>query len=502
MYVTMKNTIHTVLLKFTSGTSFRVLLGIIVLTGLVLRCAHISTEPDWFRDEGNYHAVCHSIASTGDPMLGPLNVTFCSPFMTQPPLYFYTGAAWLTVLHDSFTSLRVFNVVLSLVTLLFLYAFTLRHFGKWYALLAIAFFAYHPDILVFNKMIFPYNLYMLLGFLVFFIAIEYLLQPRSYLIMTSCILTGFAALSVYYAVSLVAILFGIIMYTRRWKDLPFLIIPPAFGLLFLGASSLGNIPGFKEDYVAFVQTASTDTPWTTLRHYYEYFTTNLFYTLGTLSLLLLPKRRIGMIAFLFIIVMLYPVMRKADTMIQFVTYPIIPLFPLIALGAASFVRFFCTSLQIRSTTLVLLISVTWIALLLFAGFSDPPLSFAMVSAQRTAREAAEYVNTRTETDDLVIASYPLWHLLDTKPANLPISLAYEGIHSDFFMYDISTERFSYNPSIDRAHYIIFDYLTSQMSRAPRGSIHYPVRKAIEKIKASWEKTAEFDMYTVYKNPYP
>ena len=249
---------------------------IIVVLGSVLRLNNIASSPGWFRDEGNYHAVCESLAISIDPSLGPLNITFCSPFMTHPPFFFYTGAAWLRVFGTSFTSLRVFNVLLSLATLSILFYFLLRFLGLQYAAIGTLLFALHPDIVLFNRMIFPYNLYMLFGFMVFFLAVEYLSKPDLLVIVTASIVAGFAALTVYYAVSLAVIIGVVIIYRRRWRHLPVILIPPGFIAIFILGNLVMDVPGFKEDIAALQDAAAPGTLFQILGHYKDFFLSNVF----------------------------------------------------------------------------------------------------------------------------------------------------------------------------------------------------------------------------------
>ena len=129
-----------------------------------------------------------------------------------------------------------------------------------------------------------------------------------------------------------------------------------------------------------------------------------------------------------------------------------------------------------------------------------PLEFAMVKNTDNAYKTADYVNKHTAKTDLVIASYNIWHLITARKSNLPISLAYKGVESDFFLYRISPRRFAYDPSLEKARYVILDFITEQMAKAPPGSIHYPEREAIENIKARWTKVAQFGEFQIFENP--
>jgi hypothetical protein len=135
-----------------------------------------------------------------------------------------------------------------------------------------------------------------------------------------------------------------------------------------------------------------------------------------------------------------------------------------------------------------------------SGNLATPLAFAMVKNPGNARLAAAALNPLIKPEDMVIASYNIWHLIDARTTNIPISLAYKGIESDFFLYTISHSRFNYDPSIDNANYAILDFLTDQMAQAPQESFHYPVRLEIERIKKEWQIIATFGEFTIYKNP--
>ncbi|MCD6386034.1 hypothetical protein J7M23_09700, partial [Candidatus Sumerlaeota bacterium] len=407
----------------------------------------------------------------------------------------------------------IFNVLLSVITLCILFAFVIRYSGKWTALVALAVFSFHSECVVFGRMIFPYNLYMLLGFIVFFLSIEYLHRPERVFIFTASIMATFAIFSVYYAISIVVFLGVVIIYQRRWSHLVFLLIPCGALALFLLLNKIFHSPDFAEDFNALRQAARPGSFVFTLIHYREFFESNPLHIVGTLGLLFIPQRKIRWFSVLFVLLALYPVMRKADTIIKFVNYPVIPVLPFMAMGTGAVVVFLYTIL--RRSRIPLICLVMFLALIVIAlsvidiardgkvrfSFEFPtPLEFAMVKNTDNAYKTADYVNKHTAKTDLVIASYNIWHLITARKSNLPISLAYKGVESDFFLYRISPRRFAYDPSLEKARYVILDFITEQMAKAPPGSIHYPEREAIENIKARWTKVAQFGEFQIFENP--
>lgn len=492
---------------------FYVVIITLFISAILIRGIGISIIPGWFRDEGNYYTVCETIATEGRAALGPLNITFCSPFMTHPPFYFYTSAGWLKLTGVSFSSLRIFNLLLSMITLCILTTFMVRHTEKWSALVALVVFAFHPECVVFGRMIFPYNLYMMLGLIVFFLSIEYIRRSENLFIFTASIITAFALLSVYYAISIVIFLGAVIIYRRRWSHLWVLLIPCGALALFLFLNKILHSRDFVDDFNALRRAARAGSLGLTFLHYWEFFASNPLHIIGTIGLFFIPQRNLRWFSLLFVLLVLYPVMRKADTIIKYVNYPIIPILPFMAMGIGTLTFFLYNLLKryrIPSICIAIFLGIIVIGLSFFdigndwkvrSTFEFPtPLRFAMVKNPENAYKTADYVNRQTTKRDLVIASYNIWHLIKACKSNIPISLAYKGIESDFFLYRISRERFAYDPSLEKAKFIILDFLTEQMEKAPRGSIHYPEREAIKNIKTRWEKVAEFGEFQVFKNP--
>lgn len=483
---------------------FYLIAAIIFVLAIRLRLKDIATVPGWFRDEGNYYAVCQTLATTGKPSLGPLNITFCSPFMTHPPFYFYTGSAWLSLFGLSFTSLRLFNVLLSLLTLVILFIFCWRHLGRITALLASGLFALYHDIIVFNRMIFPYNLYMLFALIIFFLVVEYLQRSESHFILTASIITAFAGITVYYAIWLGFFLLIAIVWQRKWSHLFYLGIVPVPLLLFLTYHILNNTPGFYEDFRALKNAARAGTLLQITSHYKDFFLISLLAAWGSIGLLFITSRKLRWLAILFLFIVISPVLFKADTIIKFVSYPVIPVLPILTIGMGSFLLLFIRAFSGERLIMRLFSYLLVAGLFLFTildSREQTPLSFAMVRNPHHAYAMAEFVNTHIHTDELVLASYNVWHLLNTtRKADLPIALAFNGIESDFYLYKLSKSRFAYDTSVDRAKFAVLDFLTAQMMQAPPQTIHYPVRLAIEKIQTQWRLIWRRGEFRVYQNP--
>lgn len=483
---------------------FYLLAVIIFVLAVWLRLKDIATVPGWFRDEGNYYAVCQTLATAGKPSLGPLNITFCSPFMTHPPFYFYTGSAWLSLFGMTFTSLRLFNVFLSLVTLLILFIFCWRHLGRMTALLSSGLFALYHDIIVFNRMIFPYNLYMLFALIIFFLVVEYMQRPDGRFILTASIISAFVGITAYYALWLSFFLLIAIVWQRKWSHLLYLGIVPIPLLLFLTYHILNNTPGFYEDFLALKNAARTGALLQIASHYKDFFFMNLLTKGGTIGLLFIASKKLRWLTIIYLFIVISPVLFKADTIIKFVSYPVIPVLPILTIGMSSFLFLFIRAFS-RERLIIRLFSYFLVAGLFVYNILDSreqtPLTFAMVRNPHHAYAIAEFVNSHLRPDELVLASYNVWHLLNTtRKADLPIALAFNGIESDFYLYKLSESRFAYDPSVERAKFAILDFLTDQMAQAPPQTIHYPVRLAIEKIQTNWQLVWHTGEFRVFQNP--
>jgi hypothetical protein len=511
-------------------TCFVVILCVIVFVlGAYVRVRKISSAPGWFRDEGTYFEVTRNIMY-GEWRLGAVNVTFVGPYMTHPPLFFYLEAAWVSLLRNELRFFRLFCAGLGLATLLGIFFLCWRFLSRWHALLAGALFALNPQIVMFNRMGLPYNLYMFLGLLVLYCMLEYAERKNIPWLLLSVFFAALALVTAYYAVVLVVFAIVMVLATGKKIHLPWvaLILIP-LGIFFLVAS---RTPGFADDLAGLRHDAASGSPIETLRHYLEFFRSGPFYVMGVIGLCLLRRPLLRYTLLFLLLLMLHIVLRRADTMISFVTYPVIPVLPLLAIGEANLCMRFIDAARnsIASelpqrfisrifpappeawvkrvvTALIVLgvIGFLWIEFSdtrrsIYVRF-DTPLQFGMVQNTGDAYRTAEFINTHASSDDLVLSTYSLWWLLKTRNANIPQALLKKGIHTDFYLSRLSPDRFLFDPSLEKARFVVEDSFTDQRMGSLPETPHYAIRTAIEYVRSKWKKVFEAGEYRVYENPF-
>jgi hypothetical protein len=68
------------------------------------------------------------------------------------------------------------------------------------------------------------------------------------------------------------------------------------------------------------------------------------------------------------------------------------------------------------------------------------------------------VNQRASADDLVVASPAIAWLLQARAADMQMPIAYRGQATPHLPDDIPPERWAFDPSVERARYVIVDNL--------------------------------------------
>jgi len=493
-------------------------LAVILLLSYHFRTHRLLESPGWFCDEGTYLEVARKIGR-GSLQLGAVNLTFAGPNMTHPPLYFAVSNFFLNLGQPDMYHFRLMNALIGVLAtfFLFLLGYEAGRFGnsmdspsihaEILGLLAALFFAIHPDAVLYNRMGMPYNLYLLEGIVMAWFALRYLRKREFPLFLAACITASLALLTVYYSVVFIPFLLFILIKTRKTRHLWALACVPIPLLIFLGFMALGNTPGFWEDIVALRKAAGAGKLWVTLYHYHDFFQTGITYFIGLAGLLLLRRKNAAGFLFFLYFLMIHIVLRKGDTIIRFVHYPVIPILPFMALGCAAFALWALDGLLTLSWRGLLVIPVILACYLGIVqvrfgihGRFASPLEFGMTKNASDSFETAAFINTKTRHDDLVIASATLWSLLDARYADFPQSLAYEGIKSSFYKHDFPRQRFLYSPSRDRAAFIVMDHFTNQWRNSSLDSPHAPLVKAIKKVEEGWPLVFERGEYRVYRNP--
>ncbi len=495
-----------------------VLLGLIIILSLYFRTRKIAQSPGWFRDEGTYLEIARRIGKKPLP-LGAVNVTFVGPNMTHPPLYFLLSHLSFKFGQPDMRTFRLFNASLGVLAtlLIFLLGYEVGRpdepsatptlHQEMLGLIAAFFYTIHPDAVMYNRMGMPYNLYLIEAILVALFALRYIRTGEFVWCLAASIVASAALLTVYYSVVFIVFLFIVILARKKPRHLWSLACIPVPLIIFLIFMAAGKSPGFWDDITALRSASRAGSLYLILLHYEEFFQSGISYVLGILGLFFFRRKAARIFLPLLCILMAHIVLRRADTIIKFVHYPVIPLLPFIALGCAAIaLRISEAAKSVWGFIILLLpfllatyVSIGQVRYGIYGRFNTP-LEFGMTKNTLDTYKVAEYVNAHTEPDDLVLATTTLWSLLHTRTADLAQALAYEGKKVDFYRHNFPRERFLFSPAISQATYIVMDSFTDQWRKSPPASFNAPFAEAIKEVEEKWHLVHQQGEYHIYENP--
>lgn len=509
--------------------------GAVLFLALLARFPALDVNPGWFRDEGTYFEVARTIWSAGGARLGPLNVTFASPFMTHPPVWFGTAGAWLAVCGASLPMLRFFNALVGLALVWAVYRTLRETAGGWLVpLLGMALAAFHPDAVIFHRMALPYPLLALEAVGALWMLARWERTGREKYFWSGLGLAALAPVTVYYGV-IVPVWAGVFCLLsaekrRRWRaPLALLALLPLGALWVWGWS---RWPGFAADWHALLESARAGGFAKTMEHYRDYGSMGAFYVMGLAGCLLARGGWRGAARLTLLpLGLLHMVLRKEDTLIHVVNYPVAALHPFLAIGAAllagragalaATILFRreaggtgVTADQVPPATnnrwgarlaggiIVALVVLGGAGLnLRYAATAFPTtLEFAMVGDDEGAYVVAAHVNANLRPGNHVLATESLWWLIEGRATCLPQAMAWEGEQTDFYLYAIERERFAWPPDMGRAQFLIVDRFLRERLQTPPGNPQYLFRERLEELMSEWRPVMEAGDLRVYENP--
>ncbi len=496
-----------------------VILALICLMSFHFRTHRLDESPGWFVDEGLYFEVTQRLGRA-ELQMGAVNVTFVGPYMTHPPLYFGLAHFFLSLFGDDMHHFRMFNALLGVLATLLCFLLGMeaerrmtgdeegRRRGEFLGLLAAFFFAIHPDAVMYNRMGLPYNLYMIQVILTSLFALLYLRKRTFSWLLAACLTAASALITVYYAIAIIPFLLAVTLAVGKKHHLWALAVIPIPLVLFLGLMGLSHTPGFLEDWRAMRGAAASGSLYNLLSHYADFFQTGLSYIAGLAGLLLIRRKKAGLLIFLLAFLLLHIVLRKADTIIRFIHYPVIPLLPLVAVGCAALTLYFKDKILEGSPAGLFLIAVvlaSWLALGQTRhgvhGRFVTTMEFGVSRNLQDTMQMGRFAASQVSQDDLVLASPTLWSLLPCHKADLAQSAAWNGEKASFYQYHFPPERFLFSPSLEHARLVILDHFTTQVEAAKDDDpIHGPVSRRIRKVRADWKRIYHLGEYEIFLNP--
>ncbi len=176
-----------------------------------------------------------------DVIKGQRNNPFVTGWLSHPTLYFFMQAAFLRLFGITTAVLRLPSALISTVTMVLLYLFARRYFGRWVAILASIFFATYHYAIHFGRLAINniWDIFFALG--VFYFYSKGLEEKRLGHILAAGVLMGLA-IYVYMGSRLIPII--LVIYTLYWalRQQGFLREHLAYMLVFVMIAFIAALP--------------------------------------------------------------------------------------------------------------------------------------------------------------------------------------------------------------------------------------------------------------------
>lgn len=464
---------------------------LILALAAYLRLARNVHTPGWYTDEGTHLDIAQNLAQG---RMQYMVIQQSTLLFAKLPLFELLLAAWLRVIGGGMGALRGLTGVLGVISVGALYAAVRRvHRDAALALTAALLLAIYPQAVLYSRFGFSYNLLAPLMSLLYLGLCEYVRDGRRRWLAFAALVIGIGGLSDLWMFALAAPLL-LLALARDWRDalgsVPLLLAPIGLYAAYMLVQAPGAFLFDLRFTLARLSGASLAQQVETLTLNYTILASQDQWLALALAGAFVgrPARARGV----HLLLLLSPIiiLGRTEALFNLSAYYVIPLFPLISLGAATLLRWGAPYAlrAIRETLTALFekqltekLTSLVACLLLLAIVATPFVISARHSARQTrqgfstivdpflldprnARQAAEFVNALTydddgvEDSDLVLASPGLAWLLQANTADFQMSIAFTGQSTPHLPPDIPLERFAFDPRLAQARFVVVDNL--------------------------------------------
>ncbi len=500
------------------------LLLAIMLLAVYLRAENLGDNPGWYSDEATHVNIAHHL------LLGQvqyLAINQSTLLFARPPLFQLILAGWFRLLGEGIASLRALTTVLGVLSVAILYSL-LRQIqpDRILPLLAALLLALYPQAVLYSRFGFSYNLLVPLLLAAFYGLSRYIGNGSHRWLMIAALLIGLAVLCDLMVLAFVPVLLLVIV-ARNWRDIPWMLVAALPFAVYAAVMLLAVPDAFLFDLRFTLSRLSTLSLFGQVENIalnYTILISQDFWTLaGIIGLFLLRPARLRMLMLLAFWLALI-VMGRTVALYSLSGYYMIPLLPLVALGAASLLRWGVPSLinMLRqdiaslftywkliyprrlatgtayTIAALLVISPLLVTLVLTVnqirgGYSTAIDPFLI--APDDARQVAVYVNAHVSPQDVVIASPAVGWQFTAQVADFQMSVAFTGEETPHLPANIPSDRWAFDPSYTSAKFIVVDNLWRNW-----GVVHIPgVARMLPEVEKSWSLVFQAGDIQVYQN---
>lgn len=495
-----------------------------------LRFNQLGTNPGWYSDEGSDLDIARHL-SQGHWQYFALGGT---PLVAaRVPLFHVLLALGFQLWGYEIYTARLIVALFSVATGLVLFVAVREMLGKWTALWSILLFGILPNIFLYSRIAFAYNVQ---GFFVvicwYALWKFYLVRARIWLLLAALSATASYMTALTGVPLVLCVVVIVLIATPReliWV-LPLLIAP---GLFFLALLNATAAIALQQDLTLTFGRASDSLAAQFLNlisNYVLWFDWAFSVVLGVIGLFLISDRFLRWLTLLVFFSILFNVMRAFPGAGDLNLHRYLGILPFLALGgaqflisASSFTRTQVTS-DIRAwraphwlewiqknpvrefpglilLALLLIVPLIWITgwdvFLVSPALIPRPtrLDPVLVTNPSDARLVTDWVNARTHPIDVVLASPTIAWMLDANKADFQQALAFEGLDSPNYGKGFPRERFLYDVSFENAKFVILDNLW-------RGWASRSIPELMEytQVVETWPRVKSQGEFDIYQNP--
>jgi hypothetical protein len=457
-----------------------ILLSGILLLAAYLRLANLTDNPGWYSDEGSNLIVASNLqhGQMAYMALGQSTLLVSRMIVFEEVL-----AASLKLFGGGIDTLRTLTGLLGVLTVLTLYICVRRvtHNSK-FALLAASLLTIYPQAIVYSRFGFSYNLLPPLLLIIWLGLAEYWRTGQRTWLALSALSVGVGTVSDLWMLAVIAP-FVIVVLIKNWRDLFWSL--PLIGLFF-GIYAVFMISHAPEAFALDVQFVLFRVSNVSLIGQLQNVTMNYTVLLSqdfwmpcaVVGLLILTPTRLRYLT-LGLIFLLLIILGRTIALYNLSAYYMVPLLPFIAFGTAALIYngapFVWQQLRdtlrskigraaplISASVCILIIAVPFLESLILdldhVQNGIPTAIDPFLINPEEARQAAQFINANASPTDLVIINPAMSWLVNTRTADIQMSIAATGLGNVHYPSNIPSDRWLYDPRIEQARYVVLDNL--------------------------------------------
>ncbi|MCW4001026.1 MAG: glycosyltransferase family 39 protein [Candidatus Bathyarchaeota archaeon] len=487
-----------------------------------LRFFNIANTPLWYVDEGTNLDIAWNLAHGRMQMFA-----LSYPFVPHPPLSYVFSAVALEIFGYSLPVARMVNAVYGVITAVLLYYTGVALYNKKVGLLASFLFSIFPLAIQFNRMNFSYNLLQVFAVFTLLSCTFYFRTKNSKWFYGAAVGAGAASVTNPIGIGLILGLLVFVFIDRNIKS-TVKLVSAALGVFALYPISMlalqsGAFLSDVEHYFLFhaAPVVASGSGLSFFSRATEIISYSPWFALGSIGLLMYPlfsrRKKEGILVLgLSICLFLFTAEFYSSNAPRF----LVQLLPFAALGVSfviwlvpetiiKFVQIKLSKYLIskRSTKLAVLglwicvfslVSVPLAQIAVYDGTSvftgiHTSLDYQNTQSSADAYKMAEYVNSRVDPNDFVIASPHVAWLIHANISGLNIALSMD--QREELRPSFTDDRYVFNCSVRNAKYLVFDNFTGSFY------IAQPVyQEFLTDVLANWTSVYQQGEYIVFLNP--